>query len=85
MWLIQYLNSVNDNSYNEDNNAQWYNLIKDYGKYTLHHKIKNNDDDNICNVVLAWLSSQIIMQKQIFPEHTNILHTALAADVPLPQ
>jgi hypothetical protein len=50
--VTEYINSVDDNSYNEDGNSQWHNLTKDYGKYTLHHGMKN-DDDNICNAILA--------------------------------
>lgn len=53
-WLNMYINSTDDNSYNEDDNSQWHNLTKDYGKYTLHHGMKNYDDDNnICNAILA--------------------------------
>jgi len=49
--VTEYINSVDDNSYNEDGNSQCHNLTKDYGKYTLHHRMKN--DDNICNAILA--------------------------------
>jgi len=54
MWLSEHINSVDDNSYNEDDNSQWHNLTKDYGKYSPPHRIKNDDDDIIIyNAILA--------------------------------